>query len=793
MTERPSAENFPTGLLEFGKLLGIISELSHSEASRKSVLEIRPLGSLEEIRSRQGLVGEIMRLSQESNPIKLSDFPDVTMLISRVRPEGAVLEARELADFVPVLEVISDISWQVHEHEGLPLLKELTFDLTGFPDILRTLKKSVDGEGNILDSASALLSELREKTRRLEGRIRKKLEELVRDENIAVFLQDDFITRRSGRWVIPVRMDSKGQVAGVVHDVSKSGETAFVEPLVIINLANELENLYAEQKAEEIRILKSISARLRQSADGIDAEYRILVRLDILNCISSFAVSNDMEIPEIGNSAGIRLVQARHPLLLLALRKSAASRSVVPLDVHLGGDDTVMVITGSNAGGKTISIKTIGLLLLMALSGMPIPARSSSRFPLTGNLLADIGDEQSIENNLSTFSAHISNLSFILKNAGPRSLVLVDELGTGTDPEEGAALACAVLQELRKSGALVFATTHLADIKGFVHRTAGMVNASMEFDQETLTPLYKLRIGEPGQSYAIETARRYGLPGHVIDSAKAMLGGLKIEFDNLIVELNRKRAEQDRLLEELRIKKEELDKRNLQLEMRLEEARERREAIISESYREASDVVRDTKRQMGFLMEELKKTEKEKRRGLLKQVEAKQKEIQERAREYDKEDAAALPLEEISEGETVFVRSLGCDARVVHIMPSQNRLKVSAGGKEIEVPAGEIRMRKGEKMDTAEKVSYPETPEEAVPFRINLLGLRVDEALSRLEPFLNHASLAALPEVVIIHGVGTGILSRAVKEHLDGHPLVSHFRKGEKSEGGAGVTVATLS
>lgn len=792
MTERLSTENFPVGLLEFDKLLEIISELSHCEASRKSVLEIRPLGSLEEISSRQGLIGEIMRLSQEGTPLKLSDFPDITRLISRVRPEGSVLEGRELADFVPVLEVISDVSWQVHEHEGLPLLKGLTYDLTGFPDILRILKKSVDGEGNILDSASALLAELREKTRRLEGRIRKKLEELVRDESIAVFLQDDFITKRSGRWVIPVRMDAKGQVAGVVHDVSKSGETAFVEPLVIINLANELENLYAEQKAEEIRILKSISARLRQSADAIDAEYLVLVQLDVLNCVAGFAVPIGMEMPEINDSGGIRLVQARHPLLLLALRKGAAARSVVPLDVHLGDDDTVMVITGSNAGGKTISIKTIGLLILMALSGMPVPARSSSSFPLTGNLLADIGDEQSIENNLSTFSAHISNLSRILKNAGPRSLVLLDELGTGTDPEEGAALACAILQELRKSGALVFATTHLADIKGFVHRTAGMVNASMEFDQETLTPLYRLRIGEPGQSYAIETARRYGLPDHVIDSAKAMLGGLKIEFDNLIAELNSKRAEQDRILEDLRIQKEEMENRNRQLEKRLEEAKERRDALMSQCYKEASEIVGDTKRQMGLLVEELKRTEKEKRREVVRQVESKQKEIGEKIREYEKEDAGAPPLGEIAEGDVVFVRSLGYDARVVHVMPNQNRLRVSAGGKEIEVPAGEIRLRKGKKIDTREKVSYPETPDEAVPFRINLLGLRVDDALSRLEPFLNHASMAGLPEVIIIHGVGTGILSKAVKEHLEGHPLVSHFRSGEKSEGGAGVTIATL-
>src|SRR5512135_1574142 len=552
--------------VEFNKLLELAAAYSHSDASGRAVREIAPFENMEDILKRQGRIRDIIRMSDEGMPLRIYRFPDISSLIAKVRPEGAVLDGIELAGFIPVLEISRDISLQIRESEGLFFLRELAAGLTGFPDLLRTLKRSVDSEGNILDSASALLADLREQIRKLESRIRKKLEEMTRDEHIAVFLQDNFVTKRSGRWVIPVRMDSKGQVAGVVHDVSKSGETAFMEPLAIIQIANELENLVAEQKAEEIRILRSISSRVRESAEGISAEYAVVVHLDLLNAISVLADKLRMEIPQVLASGGITLKGARHPLLLLALRKTAGSREVVPLDVGLGDDNTVMVITGSNAGGKTIAIKTIGLLLIMALSGMPVPASSASAFPLVHRLLVDIGDEQSIEHSLSTFSAHVANISKILKAADQMSLVLIDELGTGTDPEEGGALACAVLKELRESHALVFATTHLSDIKGYVHRTAGMLNASMEFDQKSLTPLYKLRIGEPGQSHALETARRYGLPESIIDSAKAMLGGVKLEFDNLIADLNRKRTDYEAGLAELERQKAALNEKKRLIE-----------------------------------------------------------------------------------------------------------------------------------------------------------------------------------------------------------------------------------
>ncbi|MEW6419349.1 MAG: endonuclease MutS2 [Nitrospirota bacterium] len=780
-------------LLEFNKLLKLISDFASSDASRKSVLDIHPLSNKVDIERRLMQIYEIRKMSHEGSPLMLSPFSDISDLLLKIRPEGAILDSRELSEFTPVLSIASAISLQLRDRNDVPFLKELTGHLTGFPDILSILKKSIDSEGNILDSASFMLSDLRTRIRKLEGRIRKKLEEIVRDERVSIFLQDDFVTTRSGRWVIPVRMDSKGMIPGVVHDVSKSGETAFIEPLNIINLANELEDLVAEQKAEEIRILRDICSKIRNVIDEIEDEYKTIVYLDVLNCIVKFAELLKMETPQINDSDIINLVRARHPLLELTLQKTGSIQQVVPLDVQIGGNsNTVMVITGPNAGGKTIAIKTIGLLILMALSGMPIPADSSSGLPLFQNLLVDIGDEQSIESNLSTFSAHISNISEILKKVDSKTLVLIDELGTGTDPDEGAALSCAILKDMRKSGALVFATTHLSEIKGFVHRTDGMVNASMDFDHKTLNPLYRLRVGEPGQSHALEIARKYGLPDSIINSAKGMLGSIKIEFDNMIADLNKKRLQYENSLNELQKQQSEIEEKNKLLIQMFSEAKSKQKEILANAYKESSDIISDIKRHMYTLLDELKKKGKSKGREIIKQVEVKQEFVIEKLREYDSDDTGTPSIDEIKNGDVIFVRSLGYDAPVIEVNRKNNRLKVMARKMEVEVPLSDIGFKKGKSLPVTEAPVQTDKTEETISSRINLAGLRVDEAISRLEHFLNHASLAELREVTIIHGIGKGLLMKAVHEHLKGHPLIKHFRSGTQEEGGNGVTVVKL-
>lgn len=780
-------------LLEFPKLLALISSYGNSEGTKEAVLRICPFQNKEEITTRFSQVQELRRLLQKGTPLAFHAFSDISQHIRRVRPEGSVLEAAELFAFIPVLSISSEIADQIQENPEVPFLKELAAALTSHPDMVKRLRKSIDSEGNILDTASSLLAELRAQKRRIENSIRKSLEDITRDSRVAVFLQDDFITKRAGRWVIPVRMDSKGQVAGVVHDVSKSGETAFIEPLGILHQSNELENVIAEEKTEEIRILRNLSTLIRERAGEITENYEILVRLDVLYCISHISEMMHMHVPQVRETGTVHLVQGRHPLLHQAFLRSGSQQKVIPLDLTLGGDNTVMVITGANAGGKTIALKTIGLLLVMTLSGIPVPADSSSVFPLVQKLLIDIGDEQSIENSLSTFSAHISHISEIVRSADEKTLVLIDELGTGTDPDEGAALSCAVLQEVRRRGALVFATTHLTGIKGFVHRTAGMLNASMEFDQKTLTPLYRMRAGEPGQSHALEIAKKYGLPDGVIASARELLGGISVEFENLITDLKEDRMRYEAMLSDLSLRQAELEKKERELAERTAMTRSKECEILESAYREASEIVSAMKRLMHQRLEDMKKMDREKIRETIREAEKARKQLDEERRKYEKRSGGELKAEEIAPGDMVFVRSLGYDATVLEVLPRHDRLRVRAGSMELEVPVSDITGRRGTALDAGPSDTVrTESPVEEAATKIHLIGMRVDEALSGLEPFLNHAALAGLHEVAVIHGIGKGLLARAVREHLTGHPLVKSFRRGQQSEGGAGVTIVVL-
>jgi DNA mismatch repair protein MutS2 len=779
-------------LLEYPKLLGIIAEQSHCPATRQAVLAIRPYGNLPDLLQRQRLVEELRRLSAEGSPLQIFTFADIKPFLEKARPVGAVLDPLELSAFMPLLQLSSAIAGQIREAEEIPYLKILTRNLRGFPELMAFLERALDQEGNVLDRASPMLAELRKEIRHLEAQIRRKLEEIVREPRVGAFLQDDFITQRSGRWVIPVRMDSKTQIPGVVHDVSRTGETAFVEPLNIISLANQLENLMADEKAEVIRILRELSIMVRQRADDLETEQATLVHLDLLTCLAFLADRMRMETPEIHEGTGIRLINARHPLLALSFEKKGPRKQVVPLTLELGSESTVMVITGVNAGGKTIALKTSGLLLLMALAGMPVPADSASMFPLVNDLLADIGDEQSIESSLSTFSAHIQRITGIIHQADEKTLVLMDELGTSTDPVEGSAIACAVLKDLQDKGALVMATTHLTEIKGFVHRSEGMVNASMEFDQKTLTPLYRIRMGEPGQSHALEIARQYGLPEPILETAQRLLSGREEGFEQLVADLNQKRREYEEGLVELKRGQANLADESRKIEGMLTETERQQKEILAKTYQEAMDIAAQTKRQMNLFLEDIKKTDKAVRRLALQKLREEEEALSKKLREVQGQREDGPAIESLHEGDRIFIRSLGCDAEVLAVMLKQNRIKVRAEGREIEVPISDVGYKEGKsslhKKTTSSKTGF----QELSPSRINLIGQRVDDALSLIEPFLNHASLDGLAEVTIVHGIGTGILARAVRDFLKGHPLVKIFRKGDRSEGGEGVTIARL-
>ena len=769
--------------LEFDKILHAVAGNAHSDATEEAVMAISPLDSRGEIETRFGRVEEVRQLTRIGVPLRLDTFREIAPLLEAVRPEGAVVDPRDLVWIIPALRVMAAISRQFAFRTDIPLLKEFAGHVTGFPDLLDPLEAALDEEGNILDTASRLLMELRTRKKSLTARIRKRLEEIVREKRTAIFLQDDFITQRAGRWVIPVRMDSKGMVAGVVHDVSNSGETAFMEPLEIIGLANELENLTADEKAEQIRILREFCAWIREDADRIEAQFRAVVHLDLIQSIARFADLLEAETPTINEDGEIRLHAASHPLLML-LRRERGGREIEPLDLSLG-EQRIMVITGPNAGGKTIALKTTGLLLGMALSGLPVPASASSTFPLVGELLVDIGDDQSIEASLSTFSAHVSNIADILGRADGRTLCLLDELGTGTEPGQGAAIACAVLHDLLAKGALVLATTHLTDIIGFVHKTDGMVNAAMEFDRRTFTPLYRLKSGEPGESHAIEIARRYGMPERVVTFAQGMVSRLESDFHELLAELKRERKKYEDATADLEQRTRGIAEQERRLAERLAGLERQKREMLEKSLLDAKELLQQAKREVGAILEEARR---EKSRAAKERLRAAEEEVDTRIRELHPE--RQVDIDGIVVGDAVFVRSIGYDGRVVAVDRKQGRLRVRAGIMEMEVTSADISPRTGKVSSSGKTYRPAEEPE--VKNQLNLIGSRVEEALAELERYLNHASFEGIGEVRIIHGRGTGALMRGIRSYLEGHPLIQGFRKGEQFEGGDGVTVVTL-
>ncbi len=779
-------------ILEFDRILAWLAGFAHCPATAAAIEEIGPLTARGEIGERLGRVEEIRKLSRFGAGLPLSGFDDVEPVLDLARPDGAVLNPVDLAVLMPLLRIGTAVARQLAGRSDVPLLTGLAGQLTGCPDILEALENSLDADGGLLDTASRLLSELRTRKRQLTARIRRRLEEIVRERQTAIFLQDDFITQRNGRWVIPVRMDSKGMVPGVVHDVSNTGETAFMEPLEIMGLANELENLAAEEKGEMIRILRQLTGWVREESERIGEEFNIVVALDLLNSLSQGADLLGAEAPEIVEEPRLSVREGRHPLLVL-LQRERGGREVVPLDLTLGegrdgsGEpDRVMLITGPNTGGKTIAIKTVGLLLLMAQSGMPVPAAATSVFPVAGELLADIGDEQSIQESLSTFSAHIRTISRILERADERTVVLLDELGTGTDPNQGAAIACAVLEELQRRGSMVLATTHLIDIVAHVQRIPGMVNAAMEFDSRTFTPLYRLKSGEPGQSHALATARRYGLPEPVIQRAEGLVGRLEAEFHELLADLKGQRQRHEALLADLERRERQLVRQEALLaEQRAEAERKLRESR-EKGLHEAREVVQSARREINAILEEARRERSRAAKERLAEVDG---QLEAQLRELHPEEA--LDLDRVKEGDTVFVRPLGYDVTVLTVDRKQNRLRVRAGKLELAVAAGDIAPPQRRDAPARERRRSTDTPVE-VPSELNLLGQRVDAALAHVEKFLDQAALQGRGEVRIIHGKGTGALMRAVRELVERHPLVESARPGEPFEGGDGVTVVTL-
>ncbi|MBM4017340.1 MAG: endonuclease MutS2 [Planctomycetes bacterium] len=780
--------------LEFGKVLDRIAAGCMLGLGAAAARALVPLTDREAIRTRADRIGEAMAILAAGHDFSVERFEDPAALFDRAAIEDSALAPAELGTVAAVLRNARDLQRTFKRLRGeAPSLWKLSMDLAPEPDLLAAIEKALAPDGTVADDASGDLSRIRREVRELQDRIRRRLERLLQNAQVKPLLTGDYVTLRNGRYVIPVLAAQSGEVPGIIHDRSDTGHTAFIEPQFAVQAGNELRSLASDEEREVQRILRELTRGVRSHLPALRQTAEALVQFDLSRAAARYARAHNCSRPVFAEDGRLRLVAARHPILEDAL--AAGGGAVVPLDFELGGPVRTVAVTGANAGGKTVALKTIGLACLLAQAGLMAPAKEGSTFPLLERVLADIGDEQSIEANLSTFSGHIRHINEILSQAGERSLVLLDEIGAGTDPAEGGALACAILAALHRRGCLTAATTHLGQVKGFVSEQPGMENAAVQFDPKTLAPTYRLVVGLPGASHALAIARRHGLPEEVLRAAEGLVDSRAIEMEGLLGRLTAalKKAEADAA--QARGERAEAEQSRKELALRLEELKRERKEALRRAAEEARGLVDNARREMERAIAEARRAgaDADAARQLRRKVEEKRASIKKKSAELAPRARPALRPEDLEAGRLVWIDAMNRAGTIVRIDRRRGKVEVSAGGTPIEVDAAALR-RADEGAPPAPAARAPPVvhrPASVAP-EVKLVGLRADEAMRNLETYLNQACLAGLASVRIIHGHGTGALRDAVQALLKKHPLIESFRFGEPREGGRGATIAVL-
>lgn len=788
-------------VLEYAELLEQIGRFAHTEAGREVILSLRPKTTSRAVTAGHDAYRDAMRLLETGLRVPSLDVPDVAPILRRVAPEGATVGGDDLVLCRELMDRSAAVQRFLLREElsELRCLTELGQRIDPCAEDAAELHRCFDDEGTLLDSASPELRTLRTEGRRLENKIQKRLDQMTRDPELRDILQESFVTVRNNRFVIPVRRAEKSEVRGVIHDHSNSGQTLFVEPSETLPLGNELADTRLKERDECRRILAELSAGVRERGRALADNGVVLAEFDALVAVATWAGEYRCALPAFGPE--LRLAEARHPLLEYQLKNTG--QPVVPLDLVVPQNTSVMVITGSNTGGKTVALKTIGLLSLIAQTGLPVPAAPDSRFVRFQRLFADIGDEQSLAASLSTFSAHMAHITGILSHVRSRgqALVLLDELGAGTDPLEGGALACSVLSELASHGALTFATTHLGVIKTYVHEHRGMSNAAMRFNSNTLRPEYSLEVGRPGASHALTIAERLGVPTEVLDTAKKLMSSDQLRLEGMLAEMEEDQRRLSTKEREAQAAVAEITRDKVELRLEMRELRRERRRLLHEAYQQAEGIVRNTRCQMDGLLGELRRQGQADRSdsaagAARKQVAARRQKIDRALEQTAPRPEAPLKAKNLAVGQSVWVEKLNDNGRIVQVSDGGAKVIVEVGSLRFSMKSlelGEATAEVAEPKTSVVKVSRPRVIGH-VSQEINLIGLRVDEALQRLDLFVDRAGLAGLPELRVVHGFGTGRLRRGVQDWLRGCQVVKSFRLGKHGEdpGGAGVTLVSL-
>lgn len=779
--------------LELPAVLDLLSAEAVSGPAKEKVLSLRPADSEYEIKRRLGETSAAKAMMVLHAAPSFGGVKDVRSSLSRANI-GGMLNTRELLDIAGVLQTARTVkSYADGERCGRSEIDFLFSSLMANKYLEEKITGCIVGEDEISDTASPELSDIRRHIRAAAARVREALQKIISSPQYAKALQEPIITTRSERYVVPVRADHKSSVPGLVHDVSASGATLFVEPLAAVKANNELRELYAKEKQEIERILMELSAECGEHGDDIIRDFNVLVEMDAIFARAKLSYKLDCQEPVISKHR-IVLKKARHPLL--------PKGTAVPITAELGGAYDTLVITGPNTGGKTVTLKTIGLLCVMAACGLHIPAADGSEVPVFEGVLADIGDEQSIEQSLSTFSSHMTNIVKILDACNDGTLLLFDELGAGTDPVEGAALATAIIEYARKRGAVIAATTHYAELKVYATTTDGVQNASCEFDVESLRPTYRLLIGIPGKSNAFAISERLGLSPKVIEDAKGRVSSESANFENTIelLEKERQRLENEREETERKLRAADEDakkaeKLRRELTVRLEMANEK-------ARRDAQRILDDARRTAERTFDELDAMRKRQTRQQdhIRENEARA-ELRRALNEAD-EKLVAVPQGEqkpkksarpVETGDTVEILSMGVKATVLAVSPDRV-LDLQAGVIKTTAREDEVLLISGppKAKPTGPAVASPGLRRESVSSELDLRGMMTDEAIPVLERYIDNAVMAKLEKVTVIHGKGTGALRTAVQQNLKMNRAVKSFRLGRYGEGENGVTVVEL-
>ncbi|WP_017726653.1 endonuclease MutS2 [Halalkalibacterium ligniniphilum] len=779
-------------VLEYEKMKKQLLEHVSSSLGRQKIDQLKPSTDLEEVQLWQNQTFEGSTVLRLRSHVPLGGIFDIRAHVKRAKIGGG-LQASELLEIASTIyggrQVKKFIETLVEEEEiKLPLLHELVHAIEPLTDIERAIKQCIDDNGHVLDSASPALRTLRHQIRSYESSVRSKLESITRSSNTAKMLSDAIVTIRNDRFVIPVKQEYRGAFGGIVHDQSASGATLFIEPQAVVTINNQLREAKAKEAREIERILAELSEKTAEFADELLINVETLADLDFIFTKARYGKAVKGTKPSLNDRGYLLLKRARHPLI--------PGETVVPIDVELGGSFSSLIITGPNTGGKTVTLKTVGLLTLMAQSGLYIPAEEDSEMAIFKQVFADIGDEQSIEQSLSTFSSHMTNIVQILKKVDHESLVLFDELGAGTDPTEGAALAIAILDDVYRRGARVVATTHYSELKGYAYNREGAMNASVEFNVETLRPTYRLLIGVPGRSNAFAISRRLGLEDSIIERAKAQIDADSDQMEKMIASLEESRKSSEQEWKEASSIRQEAERLRADLVKEMEALEREKERILQEAEERAAQAVKEAKEEAEWIISELRELQKEglavKEHQLIdakKHLEEAVPKLTARQKQVKKESAKKNP--DLVPGDEVKVLSFGQKGHIVEKL-ADDEYQVQIGIMKMKVKKEDLQYVDRPKKVETKPLATVRGSEHHVKPELDLRGERYEDAMLRVEKYLDDAILAGYHQVSIIHGKGTGALRKGVKQLLSKHPHVKATRDGGMNEGGLGNTVVEL-